>query len=487
MFESKPNLSDRLEAFGLAGMVPFEEILPLLTEAQSGFALFTMNPEGLINSWTPGAESVFGWATHEVIGESFDRMFTAEDVAAGAAEKELSQATREGQAPDVRWHLRKGGGRVFINGATHRLLNSDGSIAGFLKAGRDQTAQRETEEALRRSREQHRLILENIQDYTIILLDSSGLISGWNPSLEKLTGYPTEDISGCHFSQFYLASDRAAGRPEEDLARAQATGRSETERWRLGKDGSRIWVHEIITPIRDSHDVATGYVAIARDITQQLLAQRESLERERETAQLAERTRVAQELHDTLAQGFTGIRLQIEMAKDYLEADPPSVDVAQNHLRRAFEFTKQSQQEARRSISALRSPLFEDMTLKEALGQLVQQLPFRHAVSFVCSGPPIHLPPDTQRDIFRIAQEALANALRHSQAENVALRVEQNQKSVRMSITDDGQGFREDTEQGGFGLLGMRERAHRIGARLEIASPSGSGTTVVLSWRAEGL
>ena len=482
-----PNLDKDTEsqpATDLSVLVPAQEILPLLTEARSGYALFTTDPTGRLVTWTPGASSVFGWSSQEAIGANFEQMFTPEDRAAGVPGQELAMAAAEGFAPDVRWHLKKGGGRVFIHGVTQRLLDDSGRLAGFLKAGRDLTAQYEAEAALQRTEQRHRVILENVQDYALYLLDPEGKVNGWNAGSQRLTGYAEPDIMGRHFGLLYLPCDRDAGRPEADLDRARAEGRAESEGWRLGKDGSQLWVHEILTAVSDPLGGLEGFVAIARDITQHRLTQRELLEQERETGQLAERTRMAQELHDTLAQGFTGIRLQIELAEESLRESPPQVEVALRHLGRALEFSKACQQDSRRSIRALRSPLFEDLSLNDALEQLVQQVKDSIVpVSLHTAGPPITQPPELQKDVYRIAQEALTNALRHSGAKHIVLWLEQAGGRARLLVSDDGCGFATDPDgPGGFGLLGMRERAQRLGAELAIASPPEGGTRVSLTW-----
>jgi PAS domain S-box-containing protein len=464
-----------------ADIVAAEEVLPLFIEAKSGYALFTVDAKGIVDSWTPGARTVFGWSATEIVGQSFETMFTPEDRAADQPRQELSIASRDGHAPDVRWHLRKDGGRVYINGVTQRLLDESGRLSGFLKVGRDLTAQREIEAALQQSREHHRLIVENVRDYALYTLDAEGRVNSWNEGLQRLTGYEQSEIVGRHARVFYSAADRESRQPEKHLARAVAEGRLETEGWRVNKHGGTNWVHEIVTAVRDSRGELFGFAAIARDVTRQRLAQRESAERERETALLTERTRMAQELHDTLAQGFTGIKLQIELAMGCLQESPAKVEDALRHLSRASEFAKESHLESRRSIRALRSPLFDDLSLNEALEQLVHQLDGSVPVSFQCAGPPVRLPADQQKDVYRIAQEALTNAARHSQAKQILVILKQTRGQARLTVNDDGVGFAQPSGGAGFGLLGMRERAQRLDAELEIESRPRKGTMVRLT------
>ncbi|MBL6458999.1 PAS domain S-box protein [Belnapia sp. T6] len=124
-----------------------EERLRLIVEGARDYAIFTTDPEGRIDTWLPGATNVFGWSPEEAIGQPVAITFTPEDRERGEDEKERETARREGTAPNVRWHLRKDGARVFIEGSATALRRPDGGIRGFLKIGQDVTARRAAEEA----------------------------------------------------------------------------------------------------------------------------------------------------------------------------------------------------------------------------------------------------------------------------------------------------------------------------------------------------
>ncbi len=123
-----------------------EERLRLIVEGVRDYAIFLTDAEDRIETWPPGAARVFGWEAEEITGQSGAVLFTPEDREAGVPRAETQAAERDGSAPNVRWHLRRDGARVFIEGATVALRRDDGSLRGFLKIGQDVTARRAAEE-----------------------------------------------------------------------------------------------------------------------------------------------------------------------------------------------------------------------------------------------------------------------------------------------------------------------------------------------------
>jgi PAS domain S-box-containing protein len=213
--------------------------------------------------------------------------------------------------------------------------------------------------------------------------------------------------------------------------------------------------------------------------------QREVLERERVEARergvvVEERTRIAHEIHDTLAQGFTGIVIQLEAAEDAL-ADAP--DVARAHLLRARALARESLAEARRSVWALRPLALETDGLAQALLHLVNRLAqeSRTQIEFSLQGVPRSSGLEVEHHLLRIGQEALTNALRHAQAHRIRVTLTCHPEQVELSIEDDGRGLGPagPPARRGFGLRTMQERAQRIGGQLTIASEPGQGTRVV--------
>jgi PAS domain S-box-containing protein len=140
-----------------------EESFRLIVESARDYAILVTDAEDRIIDWLPGAEAVFGWTAEEAKGQPGSILFTSEDREKGESEKELETARREGSAPNVRWHRRKDGSRVFIEGAVTALRKADGHVRGFLKIGQDVTERRQAEEALKASESRATLLLAELQ------------------------------------------------------------------------------------------------------------------------------------------------------------------------------------------------------------------------------------------------------------------------------------------------------------------------------------
>ncbi len=196
----------------------------------------------------------------------------------------------------------------------------------------------------------------------------------------------------------------------------------------------------------------------------------------RDIAVLEERNRLAREIHDTLAQGFTGIVLQLEAVEEMLSVDGPQV---QDHLNRARSLARESLNEARRSVWALRPQALDELPLDEVLRRETEQFAADGiAASFTVSGEPRLLSPDVAAALMRICQESLANVRRHAAASEVEVTLAFTEDSVHLSVVDNGRGFDQGAPGGGFGLVGMKERARLLGGTFGIERRPGGGTVV---------
>jgi two-component system sensor histidine kinase UhpB len=193
-------------------------------------------------------------------------------------------------------------------------------------------------------------------------------------------------------------------------------------------------------------------------------------------AQEEERARVARDLHDEVNQSLTGLLLRLEAAR---EAAPPELEA---ELAETKALAHQAMRELLSLARQLRPTALDDLGLVAAIGGQVEQLARGEIEAELdTEGDFSSLGDDAQLVVYRVAQEALSNAARHSGAGRVDVRLRRRGDDVELEVADDGRGFAFDESEGGLGLAGMRERALLIGGELTIESRPGRGTTVRLT------
>src|SRR5215218_9327094 len=164
----------------------------------------------------------------------------------------------------------------------------------------DETRQRRLEEALQQSEQRFERLVEAAKDYAIFMTDADGRVSTWNEGAQRLFGFAQAEILGEDSSVLFTPEDRESGAPERELQKARKEGRAEDERWHRRNDGSRFWASGFVRPAFDERDNLIGFSKVARDLTERKRAE-ETLEEVR----LAERERLARDLHDLVLQDLT--------------------------------------------------------------------------------------------------------------------------------------------------------------------------------------
>ena len=207
----------------------------------------------------------------------------------------------------------------------------------------------------------------------------------------------------------------------------------------------------------------------------------EFAEQSRQAAVLEERNRLARDIHDTLAQGFTGVIVQLEALEDAIACCRRKE--ANQHLRSAGELARQSLNEARRSVHALRPQALQRGNFWEALKGIVKNTTAGTALhtTFNLRGKLRNLPQYWQENLLHIGQEALTNSLKYAHPRNFETRLIFNTKELRLELRDDGDGFKVKARRDGFGLAGMRERVQQMGGNLTISSARGKGTKIAVT------
>jgi PAS domain S-box-containing protein len=306
------------------------------------YAIYVIDPDGIIVSWNSGAASLKGYSETEAIGSHFSRFFTPEDRAADKPAVALATAAKTGRWEDEGWRLRKDGSRFWALAVLDAMREPDGRLIGYVKITRDTTERRMAQQALAESERRFRLLVASVIDYALFTLDLEGNVTSWNPGAERLKGYAAENIIGKHFSVFYTPQARTNGDPDIALARAGTEGRFESEGWRVREDGSRFWANAVIDAIHDEDGSLVGFAKSTRDITE-----RRTLERAKEQLYQAQKMETVGQLTGGVAHDFNNLLTAISGSHSLLRqmiTEPSAqklLDTAERAVARGAKMTQQ--------------------------------------------------------------------------------------------------------------------------------------------------
>jgi len=310
----------------------------LLVEAVTDYAIYMLDPNGIVASWNPGARRFKGYLPNEIIGQHFSRFYTEEDQKAGLPAKALATARLTGKFENEGWHVRKDGTQFWAAVVIDPIRSASGDIVGYVKITRDLTERKQAERMLKLSEEQFRLLVQGVTDYAIYMLDPEGNVTNWNLGAQRIKGYAPEEIIGRHFSQFYTDEDRAAGEPRRALETAKREGKFEKEGWRVRKGGTRFWAHVVIDPLRDETGTLLGFAKITKDITERREVQ-EKLDKTREALHQSQKMEAIGHLTGGIAHDFNNLLMvvlsSLELIRKRLPEDPKLTVLLDNAMQGA--------------------------------------------------------------------------------------------------------------------------------------------------------
>jgi PAS domain S-box-containing protein len=305
--------------------------MQLLIERVADYAIYMLNPDGTVASWNAGARRFKGYTEAEILGQHFSRFYTPADRAAGVPERALATALEHGRFETEGWRVRKDGSHFWASVVIDPILDDDGQLLGFAKITRDISDKKLAREALRRSEEQFRMLVDSVIDYAIYMLSPEGRVTTWNAGARTIKGYTADEVIGTHFSRFYTEEDRAAGLPERVLATAREQGRYCGEGVRVRKDGTRFRADVVVDAIRDPDGRLVGFAKITRDVTQRV-----QLEEARRALQHAQRLEAVGKLTGGVAHDFNNILQVIGGSLQLLGATLAGLPAPQRHLQMAL-------------------------------------------------------------------------------------------------------------------------------------------------------
>lgn len=482
----------------------------VLVDAITDYAIYMLSPEGHVTSWNSGAQRFKGYRASEILGQHFSRFYLDADRQAGLPARALAIATKEGRFEGEGWRQRKDGTRFWAHVIIDPIRHSSGELIGFAKITRDLTERKAAENALKRSEEQFRLLVQGVSDYAIYMLDPEGNVTSWNSGAERIKGYRSEEIIGRHFSTFYTDEDRLSGLPQQALATASRDGRFEKEGWRQRKDGSRFWASIVIDAIRDDFGEIIGFAKITRDITEKMETQR-ALERTREELFQAQKMEAIGQLTGGIAHDFNNLLMAVlgslEILKKRMPQDPalsPLVDNAMLGAQRGAALTQRMLAFSRRQELQV-----ETIDVSELLRGMMDMV----ARSL---GPVSSLETEFPESLPTIATDpaqletAVLNLVvnaRDAMPGGGLIRIKATEEVVpdggtmpaghyvRVAVADEGEGMDEETlkqavtpffttkgvgKGTGLGLSMVQGLAGQSGGRLVLKSRLGEGTTAEL-------
>jgi PAS domain S-box-containing protein len=351
------------------------------------------------------------------------------------------------------------------------------------------------------TRDRFRRLIENIGGYVIFTIDEVGTITSWNRGMERMLGYAEGEVIGRPFGFIFTAEDQEKGEPAREISEATKAGEMIEDRWHTRKDGSRFWTNGMLTALHDPAGALIGLSKVMRDLSPtadeglsaraaQLSAelattvglwQTESAARERlELALLNavddERQRLGQELHDGLSQHIAGTAILSGLLARRLAKGE---SVAPEEAERVTDLLNEALVQARTLARGLRPILIEHGGLTVALRELAERTAVFLPCQFDCADV-VELHNGTALHLYRIAQEAVSNALRHGAPTRIVINLLREDANLVLVIADDGDGMSDDSGAG-MGILNMKDRTKVMGGSLSIESAPGTGTTVKCS------
>lgn len=315
---------------------------------------------------------------------------------------------------------------------------------------------------------QQKQLLQTIVDHIpvmITLYDATGHVEFVNRQLEQILGWSSADLQQIDLIAECSSDPEQRQQILDHMLVATGTWLDLKIRTKDDRFVNTAWAN-----VQLDHRL---FVGIGQDISDRKRAEEASI--------LDERNRMAREIHDTLAQAFTGILLHIGAAMELIIKKP---DKAEAHLATVDELARMGLAEARRSVTALRPKLLEEGNLFNALKRLTNQMKLSTHTHLTCEiiGTAYSLLPNVENHLLRIGQEALTNAIKYAHATQIDVELVCEESQCLLRIKDNGQGFDIDqvAASKGFGLLGMSERVEQIGGELVIQTNPGQGTEIVV-------
>lgn len=437
-------------------------------------AIIATDMELRITAWNLAAERIYGWSEAEAKGRKIDDLLRTRWVGEAPERAQATLMETGCWKGEVRQRSRDGA-PLTVEAAVSWILDADGKRIGGVTVNRDMTRRKQFEEALKRSEQKYRQLVDQSIQGLIVARDAPLRIDFASEPMAAITGYAPAELTRLNETQLIglihpddrdrcFSSFRARLRGEAVPVR--------NEYRTIRRDGAVRWVETYTTLIR--YDGRPAVQAAYVDITERKelrLRLMESSERERK--------KLAQELHDGLCQDLKGLEIEAALLEDRItDIDPEASKLAAS-------LGRQVNDSVRKAYAIARGMLPVELDAKSfgaALSEMALQAGRQANIRITIDVREALTPPGEEYafQLYRIAQEALANAIRHAGAGEISLNWGEEDGRPTLSIRDDGVGVDAGRlhESRGMGMTVMQTRAQSVGARLNVRSRAGGGTRV---------
>jgi PAS domain S-box-containing protein len=440
------------------------ESFRLVVESVRDYAIFMLEPDGRIRSWSPGAARLNGYAAHEIVGRHFSVFYPPEDVEAGKPGRELAGASEMGRYEEDGWRVRKDGSRFWANVVVTAVRDGTGRLLGFAKIARDITERKRQDDRLRAVVEVAQAALEGEPEGELLRLIAQRARTLVDSATITVALFDAAGEAPAVAGSLAGAGAGAGPTRTVPLASGQRTIGSLSATRAAGDPPFAQADRALLELFAAQAAVAIGYSRV-----------RDELQR---FAVLEDRERIGRELHDGAIQALFAVGMGLQ-GMAMMTSDP----VLRERLDGTVVRIDGVIRDLRNYIFGLRPGIAADRHLARALRELGDELEEQHGV--VCAvevdeGVAARLS-SRAADIVQLTREALSNVGRHAAAATCRLSLRGEAGLAVLEVDDDGQGFTPGKEQGGgWGMRNLHERAAAMGGTVTVESVLGEGTTVTL-------
>jgi PAS domain S-box-containing protein len=489
-----------------------EERFRLVMEGIKDYAIFMLDPEGNVTFWNAGAQWLYDWNSEEVLGRNFRMFYVRDDVQQEKPQLALKTAATEGRFVEEGWRIGKGGKKFIADITLHALRDAQGKPRAYTQVTRDITDRKQAEAALRDSEERYRMLVEDVTDYAIFMLDVNGRVSTWNIGAQRMNGYSAAEVTGKSFGMFFTSEDAARGLPERLLKQAAREGQAVCETMLVRKDGSRIWIQDVITALHEAGGKLCGFSQVEHDITEQKKADEKihQLNAELEqrvaqrTAQLETANKELESFSYSISHDLRAPLLRISGFADILRTEVRSKldETNLKHLKSIIDGAQQMSNLIDALLDFSRMGRLEMRHEKVDMARLVEgaRRELRHDIEGRDIDWQINELPETRGDPVMLRQvviNLLSNALKYTRSRRpakieIGARIEGGETVYY--IRDNGVGFdmnyagklfgvfqrlhsAREFEGTGIGLANVQRILHRHGGRVWAESVADKGAT----------